>query len=76
MKTTTGKEWLDNAATEKQCPSTPVNVPAHLEPSAVLLMRITVSGDKLYVEGTGHGDHIVIEADIAPGFVQVEWEFW
>src|SRR5689334_23220888 len=68
------KHWLDKAVREKQCPSTPVNVRASFERSGPLLERITISGGKLYIEGTENPDHIVISADIPPGFVNVQWD--
>jgi hypothetical protein len=67
--------WLDNAVSNKQCPSTPVNVPAgegQFSTSA-LLQRITISGDKLLINGTDQADHIVLSSGGASSLVYVAW---
>ncbi len=57
------KSWLDQAVSAKECPATPVNVPASdKESSASLLKRVFISGDKLYIKGTDDPDHIVVSS--------------
>jgi hypothetical protein len=69
------KSWLDQAVSEKQCPSTPVNVPAADKESAnSLLKRINISGDILYVHGTNDPDHIVVSSGGSSRFVDIEWD--
>src|SRR6185437_588581 len=68
------KSWLDQAVSAKECPATPVNVPAtDKESSASLLKRVFISGDKLYIDGTNDPDHIVVSSGAASGLVRVAW---
>ena len=56
--------WLDQAVSEKQCPSTPVNVPAADRLSTkALLSRVFISGNKLFIKGTDDPDHIVVSSE-------------
>jgi hypothetical protein len=69
------KSWLDSAVSEKQCPSTPVNVPAGdmQFSTSDLLSRITIGGGKLSVKGTDDPDHIVVSSAGTKGFVNIAW---
>ena len=68
------KSWLDNAVSAKRCPATPVNVPASdKEGVNSLLKRITISGDKLYINGTDDPDHIVVSSGGSSQLVRVAW---
>jgi hypothetical protein len=69
------KSWLDNAVSGKECPSTPVNVPAGGSQfsTSALLNRITISGDKLSIKGTDDPDHIVVSSGGSSSLVDVAW---
>ena len=68
------KSWLNQAVSEKQCPATPVNVPASdKESSGSLLKRVFISGDKLYIKGTDDPDHIVVSSGGSSQLVRVAW---
>jgi hypothetical protein len=69
------KSWLDNAVSEKHCPSTPVNVWAssRTDRGDRLLRRITISGHQLMIKGTKDPDHIVVSAAGPRGFLRVAW---
>lgn len=66
------KSWLDSAASEKQCPSTPVNVRSSNGKND-LLKRIKISNHTLVIEGTNDPDHIVISSGADNNLVYVTW---
>jgi len=67
------KTWLDTAVLDKQCPWSPVNVPATLPQTRndALRQRISVVGDTLIIEGTPTSDRVSIKAGRRAGVVRV-----
>lgn len=68
------KSWLDQAVSAKECPSTPINVPAVDKLSASSLRKqVFISGDKLYIKGTDDPDHIVVSSGGSSRLVNIAW---
>lgn len=67
----TAPSWLNQAVTQKQCPTSPIS--ASTATIEQLQQRIVISGKTLHINGTDNSDYIRVSAGAAPQFVRVTW---